>query len=227
MLNLRNAFCGAQHVLDAHQQAVDGGRAERRAGGERRDELGLEGAVDDAPRRADARTASAALGASSSSHSDRNAEPPMLVHSQPSTPSSRGTIAERGEAAQDREATLGGAARARRRARRPRRRSRRAASTAARAACRVVQLQPCGLNLRKSTVRRRFQPLPPASSSSRCSWRAGRAPARAGRAAEAGRWTGRTSPELHRQGARRFEPRQDGAASAAGMTLCAPLWARS
>jgi hypothetical protein len=34
----------------------------------------------------------ATLGASSSSHSSGNAEPPASVHSQPSTPSSRGMI---------------------------------------------------------------------------------------------------------------------------------------
>ena len=47
MLNLRNVFCARSDVGDAHEQAVDGGRAERRAGGERRDAGRLEDAVHD------------------------------------------------------------------------------------------------------------------------------------------------------------------------------------
>ena len=48
------------------------------------------------------------MGASSSSHRERKAEPPIDVHSQPSTPSSRGTMAELARRRRTREAALDG-----------------------------------------------------------------------------------------------------------------------
>ena len=119
-------------VGDAEQQAVDGRRAERRAGG---DLLRRSRARSSRRRRSGLVNSSAAFGASSGSPSTVSAEPPRLVHSQPSIPCSRGIDRGGAEALEDREAT-GHAAGARRD---PGPRGRAAACRAAGAAARAAR----------------------------------------------------------------------------------------